>query len=310
MKALQNTLLAKFRERGGFGEDISEWKNNTYIELSNDIAALLAEKLDKAQSDRLGTTVSLSTLKRFLNDQYPISTPLDPRKKVILDKICIYSGFQSYQSFMEAQETAPITGQTTEQAKKTQEPPKRKRSLTYLLLLPLTLVLALAFFVSQKNNSAPSITDKTNLDSIQTLKIVKQAVKAEFAAYKAVPNYESQLEVVKGLFWENGAAYKNIFNVVNAQKLKAGVLSNDANPSSNELLSITLDSINGNTAYVSTKEHWRIKWFDTKAHRYEYLYDTINTQTYILTKDMVNGLWKIAINNYCLLYTSPSPRDS
>ena len=64
------------------------------------------------------------------------------------------------------------------------------------------------------------------------------------------------------------------------------------------LLSIRVDSIKNNQAFVSTTEHWRLDWFSNHSQRYEYQYEATNDQTYLLSFGEDNQQWKILQNDF------------
>ncbi len=170
-------------------------------------------------------------------------------------------------------------------------PKEKKRKRIYPIAFIVSVLGLLLFFVGKTTLSNNRYNDKKAV-----LQIVRKAVEAEFASYQAIPHYERQLDSLKVLYWEDDNAYKKILQVLEGQTAYGWVLTNGGNPSDIELEKITLDSIVGERAYVTTKEHWRLEWYGSKSLRYEYFYDEINTQHYTLTKE--GDIWKISINKY------------
>lgn len=167
---------------------------------------------------------------------------------------------------------------------------KTSSSFTKIILLAVpVLFLCMAYFYA---------TPGKNTACIELENTVRAALKAELASYQSVPKIENSVKELKKYFWEDNQAFKSILQVLENEKKRNWILSNESNISSAELLDFNCEYVNDDIATITTKEHWVIQWFDTNISEYAYLYDTINTQIYYLRKDGNINKWKISINNY------------
>ncbi len=174
------------------------------------------------------------------------------------------------------------------------------RSWVYWILfgMLITAVFWEDFPEFKSSNKDVALTAYTRtVDSLEVLRIVTEAIDLEFAAYKAVPEYEVYLDSLQAIFWEDESAYNTVMEILVGQSELNWILNNTGNPSSNQLLNISLYALDDKQAVVSTEEFWHIKWYSRATHEYEYLYKLTNTQKYTLTKDDALG-WKILINDY------------
>ncbi len=168
------------------------------------------------------------------------------------------------------------------------KPKSKKFTLSLIGLILICLSVAVCtFFAKQKANDT----------CVELKTIIQDAIKAEFSAYKSVPNYDQSLKNLEEYFFPADHAFKKIEQVLANEKRRNWILSNPNNVSTAELIDVTCEFIDDDIATMRSKEHWVIQWFDTKMQEYSYLYDTINTQIYYLKKNE-NNKWKISINNY------------
>ena len=129
-----------------------------------------------------------------------------------------------------------------------------------------------------------AIRPQTNSEEAKITVVIEKAVTYQFAAFKAIPNYQSKLASLQEVYVSKGSAYQDITSILMRQSNLNWTISNTSNPSTAQLINVTLDSIRNDQAFVTTIEHWRLDWFNQASQRDEY--------------------------KYCLLYTSPSPRDA
>jgi hypothetical protein len=57
--------------------------------------------LSKKQVGELGIQIHLETLRRVFRDNYLKNTPIDPRKVITLDKLCIFLKYKNWEDFVE-----------------------------------------------------------------------------------------------------------------------------------------------------------------------------------------------------------------
>lgn len=124
---------------------------------------------------------------------------------------------------------------------------------------------------------------------------VRQATDAEFGAYRQAP--DTDLSNLETYFDPQGSAYAKIKQAVEGSAAKKRILSNPGNPSTHELLGISLHEMNGDEAIVKTREYWYLRWFDTQKNEYiDYVYKETNEQYYVLV--WRGGRWFVKSNAY------------
>ena len=172
---------------------------------------------------------------------------------------------------------------------------KRKKFNWYwLLLIPLGLGIGLLV-----NNWASSTNiSKSSSEESAITAIIEKAVEHQFLSFKAIPNYESNLENLKEVYSTNGSAYQQVLSILKRQSGLSWTLNNPSNASTAQLVKVVVDSIVAEQAYVTTIEHWRLDWFNQFSQRDEYKYEITNEQQYILVLDKKINQWKILQNKY------------
>ncbi|MEM9686344.1 MAG: hypothetical protein AAF934_05415 [Bacteroidota bacterium] len=93
---------------------------------------------------------------------------------------------------------------------------------------------------------------------------------------------------------ENSPSFNFIMDMVAAKKEEQLVISNRFNPSTCEILDITVKKLETAYAQVYTREYWRLCWWDARKRRYVQRYKNLSEHLYILNN--VNGIWKIKTN--------------
>ena len=171
---------------------------------------------------------------------------------------------------------------------------KKKIPLLWLLLIPLGLGVGLLV----KNWAYLTTMPQTSSDESNISAIIDKAVTEQFLAFKAIPNYNSNLENLKEVYSTQGSAYQQVLSILKRQSNLKWTLNNPSNASTAQLVKVVVDSIGAEQAYVTTIEHWRLDWFNQLSQRDEYKYETTNEQKYILVLDEVTKQWKILQNNY------------
>jgi len=169
---------------------------------------------------------------------------------------------------------------------------KKKSNWYWLLFLPIGLCTGWCV----KNWDV--IRPQTNTEAGKITLVIEKAVTNQFAAFKAIPNYESKLADLQEVYASKGSAYQDIISILMRQSNLNWTISNTSNPSTAQLIKVTLDSIRNDQAFVTTIEHWRLDWFNQASQRDEYKYEITNEQQYILMQDKVTKDWKILQNNY------------
>lgn len=228
--------------------------------------------LDKLQEE-VDLTISYATFRRVFKEGLL-------GKEETRDIFAKYYGYESHRAYID------------ENIKKRKLQPKGFWRWSLLLIGIAFLIVG---FVYRDKLSCPKLISN---DKAAVIEVVKKAVDAEYAIYQAIPNYDEKVEELGAVFWSDAAAYKKIVRIAEGQTAYGWTLNNRGNPSGVKLQEIQLDSIIGGYAYVSTKEHWDLEWYGLKSRRYEYLYNVINKQQYILTENPSTGKWKVSSNKY------------
>ncbi|MEM9920197.1 MAG: hypothetical protein AAF990_19020 [Bacteroidota bacterium] len=286
---LREKILYTFQERTGEEIPLTAWKNHKFIELSKDIERYLEAHLSADQQRAIGTQLSVSTLKRFFGEQFDLNPPIDPRRKVTLDKLCIYAGYEDYNRFVAAAKAfAPAADSRSSSLRRVALP-------TFILFFGM---LVYVLFTQRIFSKSMASSEAFRADSLEIVEVVSRSLAAEMNAYRAIPNYQPYLDTIRQLYEENSPAYSKIEEVLKGQSAYNWRLTNFSNPSECSLLRLEVDSLFERVAYVSTKEYWNIRWFNDAAHRYEYIYEVLNNQLYILKKDPIQNRWKISVNEY------------
>jgi len=169
---------------------------------------------------------------------------------------------------------------------------KRATNWYWLLVLPIALGIG-----AITKNWTSNISQNTPKEA-QILAVVDKAITDQFAAFKAIPNYQSNLESLKDIYLTSGSAYQEIASILIRQSNLNWSLNNPSNASTAQLINVGIDSIRKNQAFVTTTEHWRLDWFNQAAQREAYKYEVTNEQKYILVREAPSQPWKILQNEY------------
>jgi len=130
------------------------------------------------------------------------------------------------------------------------------------------------------------------------LDFIYHGIKAEFELYSRVNKSESpNLNKLSKYFAKNEIAFKRIFKNINQKIQYRWVLDLDDLGSSYTLLESEVTSVFNDVVVVSTKEHWKLCWIDQISKELMYRFETINDQSYLLTKNSKNQ-WRIKDNIY------------
>jgi len=131
---------------------------------------------------------------------------------------------------------------------------------------------------------------------------IRKAMATELELYrKSSTSPTSQLEQ---LFIKEEAAFKNIVQNLAIVKEKNWTLSNEYNPSENQLLTHSIQLLTTTTAEVTTKEDWLLAWWHLQEETYTHRYQKVKDCIYFLEK--IDSNWKIKTisSNSPLLKTS------
>lgn len=103
---------------------VKNWKRAQYLILSEIISESLSksEFLQGSRKNELGTTISSSTLQRIFTNDYSNSENSDLRFLKTLDKLAIFIGFASLNHFLSNEATTLVTGLSTQESPKTDNP--------------------------------------------------------------------------------------------------------------------------------------------------------------------------------------------
>ena len=157
----------------------------------------------------------------------------------------------------------------------------------------------LVFFIGYKDweDFIFHFEKKSENDKITTLKnndisqLVRNAIQSEFNLYSRLSNIS---DVLKEYFINESQSMLRIAEVIEYQKKLGCIISNKFNPSTFEILDLSITKITDNYAQVATKEYWLLCWWNSKNNRYLKRYKNISDHFYILNK--INNRWKIKTN--------------
>ena len=152
-------------------------------------------------------------------------------------------------------------------------------------------------FSANVNRLIYSIIPSDTISNIES--VVRKSLKIELESYKLIPNSQAALLLLDEVFEVNSPAKKRIEEIITNHATRKWTLTNDNNPSTNDLITIDFEKIINDRAYVRTEEYWYLKWFDLNIQDYIYEYNNTNSQIYILDRvgnDYKN--WKIETNFY------------
>lgn len=127
------------------------------------------------------------------------------------------------------------------------------------------------------------------------LSAVRNAIKAEFSAYKSLPKIN--LKNVDKYFTKKGFAYTRIVHLLKRHQKRKWIISNPLNPSTAQILDIRLKKVQDERAYVTTEEYLYLRWYNLNTSKYCFIYNKKNRQTYILVRDII-GNWRVDVNIY------------
>lgn len=119
---------------------------------------------------------------------------------------------------------------------------------------------------------------------------MSQAIEESFKAIHQMSlNGSVQL---RSYFLDNSPAFNRIAELIHYNKERGYNICNKYNPSNCELLDLEIESINGETARVKTKEFWLLCWWDQHGERYRKRLKKVCSNQYILQKSTDNH-WMI-----------------
>jgi len=132
----------------------------------------------------------------------------------------------------------------------------------------------------------------------QLIKLVEEATQEEFNAYLKVnkkPPYKT--ERLKKYFGINHPAGLVIKNNLRHKKQYNWILDVKNHGSDYRILAIELTAKFKEYAIIQTNEYWKLCWLDNNTKTLQFVYDSINKQTYLLAKNK-EGNWFIKDNIY------------
>ncbi len=138
--------------------------------------------------------------------------------------------------------------------------------------------------------------------------LIEEANKEEFRAYSKVNtglDYDEK-ELVP-LFGINNPAAKVIQNNLRHKKQYNWVLSTKNHGSDFRILDIRLTNMFSEFATIQTNEYWKLYWIDKETKTLQFVYDAINEQTYLVSKNK-DGSWEVKDNIYTANENKRRPR--
>lgn len=121
---------------------------------------------------------------------------------------------------------------------------------------------------------------------------VKAGVYNKYQAYYDLTEKTETLLISTHI--KNSSSFNFIMDIITEKKEKKLVISNRFNPSTCEILDISVKKLEAAYAQVATREYWRLCWWDVQNRRYVQRYKNISDHLYILSK--TPGGWKIKTN--------------
>lgn len=129
----------------------------------------------------------------------------------------------------------------------------------------------------------------------QILNVVRKASRAEYHAYKALP--ELYLDELQRYLVVGEQAYRRVKLVLDRHRKKGWVINNPGNSSASHVYDIRILKLTTRSAIVEEDVHVYLRWFDLNKGDYtDVIYDKFNTQKLHLV--FANGVWKVAGNYY------------
>ena len=128
--------------------------------------------------------------------------------------------------------------------------------------------------------------------------LVDKALITEFDVYSSINQKEINFHTQLSPYYDSKKpAYLAIENNLK-HKLQYGWVLDIQNKGSNfKLLSIEVSSLFSSNAVIKTNEYWKICWVDPQSKKMQYNYESINQQTYLLSKNQQQK-WLIIENMY------------
>jgi len=140
------------------------------------------------------------------------------------------------------------------------------------------------------------------------IRLVKEANAEEFYAYtqvnKKVGYNEDRL---KAFFGVNNPAAIVIRNTLRHKKQYNWILNRKDYGCDFRILAIDVTSKFSEYATIQTNEYWKLSWVDKKTKTLQFVYDSINEQTYLVAKNK-DGSWYIKDNIYSSDHDKRRPR--
>lgn len=127
---------------------------------------------------------------------------------------------------------------------------------------------------------------------------IELAINAEFLAYRCLPDIEKAKEQLEPFFAPNGSALKRIYGILERNKMRNWIITNNLNVSTVSLIHNEVAEIKFNKAIVVTKEYWLLVWVNSLSKVEDYFYEKESEQKYILVKNPDTGKFQIDINSY------------
>ena len=128
--------------------------------------------------------------------------------------------------------------------------------------------------------------------------LVENAATEEFNAYSKVNTLEEYDEDNLTRFYKKGdPAHLVIRHALNHKREYNWQLENEHYGSDAKILSLKVTSIFSNDAIIHTQEYWKLSWIDKDTKTLQYVYESLNPQTYLLSKNKFNK-WLIKDNIY------------
>lgn len=231
-----------------------QWKRAQYILLSDIIYENLSksEFMQGSKKNDLGVSISSTTLQRIFTNNYTDSTNTDLRFLKTLDKLAIFLGYPNLNNFLLHQSQCG----------------------------KIEVENAFVETVSEIQDTIPSIQFFTE--------IVINSCREYFELLKKLPIVE--MGKFSDYVFQESSVFTRIYDLHVKYSELNFLLNCENNRSNFEVYGFKLQSINEDTAVISTKEFWNLDLVDHNGKNM-YLINEVTRQLYFFRK--INGVWKI-----------------
>ncbi len=309
IRDLRTTLFSKIK---------NEWHEKWALNHGNQFECLsklpsqnaffecLVDDIDQELDAHLGVKsvdyfITKHTIRRFLDAEYHGGFNIKTKTAIAL-----YCGYVDWNQFIKEQQHSKqefireeLQNQGNPAAVKVEETIKARPFTIKITPTVWKVIGGIAFLILTGifAMNAFSTASQAPMSVDGLFNIVRNANQAELRAYQTLS--KEDLKKLHDYFESNSSALRKIDQVVIDSKAKNRTITNNHNPSTFDILDLSLVELKENQALIKSHEYWYMKWFDNTTNDYiSYVYKSTNTQYYLLVKQ--GNTWKIRTNAYPL----------